>query len=132
VAPAVLTGRQLGFSSAEPCQGSCDTLDAHRARSAAAAPSLEAGAERRSFAHLEPPAIALLDPPAIALLDPPAIALLDPPAIALAPVCRSPGAQEGITIADCSQPDMPLIYANAGFARTTGYSADYVIGRNCR
>lgn len=40
--------------------------------------------------------------------------------------------QEGITIADCSLPDMPLIYANAGFVRTTGYSAAYVLGKNCR
>ena len=40
--------------------------------------------------------------------------------------------QEGITIADCSHPDMPLIYANAGFARTTGYSINYTIGKNCR
>ncbi|EFJ44101.1 hypothetical protein VOLCADRAFT_65257 [Volvox carteri f. nagariensis] len=40
--------------------------------------------------------------------------------------------QEGITIADCSMPDMPLIYANAGFVRTTGYSVEYVIGKNCR
>ncbi len=40
--------------------------------------------------------------------------------------------QEGITIADCSLPDMPLIYANAGFQRTTGYSREFVLGKNCR
>ncbi|GFR48978.1 hypothetical protein Agub_g10996 [Astrephomene gubernaculifera] len=40
--------------------------------------------------------------------------------------------QEGITIADCSHPDMPLIYANAGFVRTTGYSTSFVLGKNCR
>ncbi|KXZ53572.1 hypothetical protein GPECTOR_6g489 [Gonium pectorale] len=40
--------------------------------------------------------------------------------------------QEGITIADCSLPDMPLIYANAGFVRTTGYSTESVLGKNCR
>jgi PAS domain S-box-containing protein len=39
---------------------------------------------------------------------------------------------EGITIADAGQPDNPLIYANQGFERLTGYSADEVIGRNCR
>lgn len=40
--------------------------------------------------------------------------------------------KEGITIADCSQPDMPIIYANEAFARLTGYSTEYAIGRNCR
>ncbi len=39
---------------------------------------------------------------------------------------------EGITIADAGSPDNPLIYANAGFERLTGYSAAEVIGRNCR
>ena len=39
---------------------------------------------------------------------------------------------EGITIADLSLPDNPLMYANAGFERLTGYSAVEVIGRNCR
>ena len=39
---------------------------------------------------------------------------------------------EGITIADASLPDNPLIYANAGFERLTGYSVADVLGRNCR
>lgn len=39
---------------------------------------------------------------------------------------------EGITIADASLPDNPLIYANAGFERLTGYTAAEVLGRNCR
>src|SRR5664279_1416955 len=39
---------------------------------------------------------------------------------------------EGITIADASIPDNPLIYANAGFERLTGYSVAEVLGRNCR
>jgi sigma-B regulation protein RsbU (phosphoserine phosphatase) len=39
---------------------------------------------------------------------------------------------EGVTITDPSLPDNPLIYANEGFERLTGYSADEVIGRNCR
>ena len=41
-------------------------------------------------------------------------------------------AAEGIAIADALLPDNPLIYVNAGFERLTGYSADEVIGRNCR
>jgi len=39
---------------------------------------------------------------------------------------------EGITIADARLPDMPLIYANAGFQRLTGYPIVDVIGSNCR
>jgi phosphoserine phosphatase RsbU/P len=41
-------------------------------------------------------------------------------------------AAEGITIADARLPDRPLIYANEGFERMTGYGVDEVIGRNCR
>lgn len=41
-------------------------------------------------------------------------------------------AAEGITISDPSLPDNPLIYANSGFERITGYSAASVLGRNCR
>ena len=39
---------------------------------------------------------------------------------------------EGITIADVRQKDQPIIYANAAFERLTGYSPDFVLGRNCR
>jgi len=41
-------------------------------------------------------------------------------------------AAEGITIADARLPGMPLIYANDGFERITGYGVDEVLGRNCR
>jgi PAS domain S-box-containing protein len=41
-------------------------------------------------------------------------------------------AAEGITIADATKPDQPLIYVNKGFERLTGYGADEVLGRNCR
>ncbi len=41
-------------------------------------------------------------------------------------------AAEGITIADARLPDKPLIYANEGFERVTGYPVSAVIGRNCR
>lgn len=40
--------------------------------------------------------------------------------------------KEGITIADCSLPDHPLIYANAAFSSITGYSKEEVLGKNCR
>lgn len=39
---------------------------------------------------------------------------------------------EGITIADPSQPDAPLVYVNDAFLQITGYSHADVIGRNCR
>jgi len=38
----------------------------------------------------------------------------------------------GITVADATDPDMPLVYANAAFERITGYPAAYAVGRNCR
>jgi sigma-B regulation protein RsbU (phosphoserine phosphatase) len=41
-------------------------------------------------------------------------------------------AAEGITIADMRLPDQPLIYANKGFERLTGYSVDSIVGKNCR
>ena len=41
-------------------------------------------------------------------------------------------AAEGITIADARLPDRPLIYVNDGFQRLTGYTADEVLGRNCK
>ena len=39
---------------------------------------------------------------------------------------------EGITISDARLPDNPLIYANSGFERLTGYSVESIIGKNCR
>jgi len=41
-------------------------------------------------------------------------------------------AAQGITIADAQQSDEPLIYANEGFGRITGYEIDEILGRNCR
>ena len=41
-------------------------------------------------------------------------------------------AAEGVTIADARLPDRPLIYANEGFERMTGYGIAEVMGRNCR
>jgi len=38
----------------------------------------------------------------------------------------------GITIADATRPGFPLMYVNAAFERLTGYTADEVLGRNCR
>jgi len=39
---------------------------------------------------------------------------------------------QGITIADATRPDLPLVYANPAFLRITGYTLDEVLGRNCR
>jgi PAS domain S-box-containing protein len=41
-------------------------------------------------------------------------------------------AAQGITIADASQEDLPVIYANEAFERITGYSAGEAVGANCR
>ncbi|MFB2924009.1 PAS domain-containing sensor histidine kinase [Aerosakkonema funiforme] len=38
----------------------------------------------------------------------------------------------GVVISDCSLPDRPIIYCNRAFERIAGYSAQEVIGRNCR
>jgi PAS domain S-box-containing protein len=37
-----------------------------------------------------------------------------------------------IAISDPNQPDDPLVYVNPAFERTTGYTAEEVLGRNCR
>ena len=39
---------------------------------------------------------------------------------------------EGITISDNLQRDNPIVYANEGFERLTGYTKKYVLGKNCR
>ena len=38
----------------------------------------------------------------------------------------------GITIADADQPDLPIVYANEGFQRVTGYPRDRILDNNCR
>ena len=38
----------------------------------------------------------------------------------------------GITVADATEPDMPLVYVNAAFERITGYPPAYAVGQNCR
>ena len=42
------------------------------------------------------------------------------------------GANVGITIADASDPELPLIYVNEGFEAITGYGPEEALGRNCR
>jgi len=39
---------------------------------------------------------------------------------------------DGILITDCQQEDDPIIYANKGFLKMTGYNEQEVLGRNCR
>ncbi len=39
---------------------------------------------------------------------------------------------EGVLITDARAFDNPVVYANAGFERMTGYSGDEIVGRNCR
>jgi diguanylate cyclase (GGDEF)-like protein/PAS domain S-box-containing protein len=40
-------------------------------------------------------------------------------------------AANGVVIADATRPGFPLVYANAGFERLTGYSPAEVVGRSC-
>ncbi|SDM56535.1 PAS domain S-box-containing protein [Halogranum gelatinilyticum] len=42
------------------------------------------------------------------------------------------GATVGITIADATDPELPLVYANDEFCEITGYPIEEAIGRNCR
>ena len=39
---------------------------------------------------------------------------------------------EGVTISDNLQPDNPIVYANHGFEKLTGYAIKDVLGKNCR
>jgi len=41
-------------------------------------------------------------------------------------------ASVGITVADATATDVPLVYANREFERTTGYDSSVAVGRNCR
>jgi diguanylate cyclase (GGDEF)-like protein/PAS domain S-box-containing protein len=40
--------------------------------------------------------------------------------------------RDGITIADANMDDNPLIFVNPAFERLTGYSAEEILGKNCR
>nr|BAA95669.1 phototropin [Adiantum capillus-veneris] len=42
------------------------------------------------------------------------------------------GFQQTFVIADGTKPDLPIMYASAGFFKMTGYTSSEVIGRNCR
>jgi PAS domain S-box-containing protein len=39
---------------------------------------------------------------------------------------------ESIIITDPSQPDNPIVFANAAFERLTGYRNEEIVGSNCR
>src|SRR4051812_2002495 len=39
---------------------------------------------------------------------------------------------DGVVISNPNLPGNPIIFVNEGFTRTTGYSADEVVGENCR
>jgi PAS domain S-box-containing protein len=38
----------------------------------------------------------------------------------------------GVTLSDPDLPDNPIVYANAVFARMTGYAQEEILGHNCR
>ncbi|MBC3763415.1 PP2C family protein-serine/threonine phosphatase [Quadrisphaera oryzae] len=39
---------------------------------------------------------------------------------------------QSVCVADVRAPDSPIVYVNPAFTRTTGYSEESVLGRNCR
>jgi len=39
---------------------------------------------------------------------------------------------DGVLISVATAPDFPIVYANTGFERLTGYTTDEIIGRSCR
>lgn len=41
-------------------------------------------------------------------------------------------ARNGVVLTDPGQPDNPIIYTNPAFTELTGYSADEILGHNCR
>lgn len=41
-------------------------------------------------------------------------------------------AVNGIIVSDASKPDRPIIFANEGFVKMTGYPESEILGRNCR
>ncbi|MEL6817721.1 MAG: PAS domain-containing protein [Pseudomonadota bacterium] len=42
------------------------------------------------------------------------------------------GSSSGFAISDATHPDSPLVYVNAAFEELSGYSAEEVLGENCR
>ena len=65
--------------------------------------------------------------------DPPAAALAEAERLAVALERRAMSASDvSFTIADARAPGMPLVWANPAFTATTGYTADEVLGTNCR
>ncbi|MET7132887.1 SpoIIE family protein phosphatase [Cellulosimicrobium sp. MI9406] len=65
--------------------------------------------------------------------DPPAAALAEAERLAVALERRAMSASEvSFTIADARAPGMPLVWVNPAFTATTGYTADEVLGTNCR
>ena len=39
---------------------------------------------------------------------------------------------DAVVVTDCGEPDQPIVYVNPAFERTTGYSPEEALGRNCR
>ncbi len=65
--------------------------------------------------------------------DPPAAALAEAERLAVALERRAMSASDvSFTIADARAPGMPLVWVNPAFTVTTGYTADEVLGTNCR
>jgi len=40
--------------------------------------------------------------------------------------------RDGVVVADARESDVPIVYVNPAFEQMTGYSADEILGKNCR
>jgi diguanylate cyclase (GGDEF)-like protein/PAS domain S-box-containing protein len=80
-----------------------------------------------------------------ATLRQPVVAAREPDALGTGPLSSDPGSlgdalarraltatTSGVTIADMTLPDEPLVFVNAAFERLSGFPATELLGRNCR
>ena len=60
------------------------------------------------------------------------MAMMDPSDEELRDALAADERELSVVISSATLPDMPIIHVSEEFERQTGYSADEVIGRNCR
>jgi hypothetical protein len=56
----------------------------------------------------------------------------DPARLAEVLMAAAAAAPTGVVVSDPNLPDCPIVFANPGFHRMTGYGPEEVLGRNCR
>jgi len=128
---AALLARDLGDDGPDAGRTFEFALTYDRATVAAAAQSLMSRVlMSRLQGEQRPDAASRL---AVAAPDRPVVAHPVPDAAGEATLRRALAAStNGVTIADVTRPDAPLIYVNTAFERLSGLRAEEVLGRNCR